>query len=102
MEEEFERSGYESSFDIIAEDHACVVRSQYDVATQMKRYEVKMYRRRGGEWEREELILKQRYYPAPDVIAALSAAGFAQVEALAAAREFALAISDGRSFFIAS
>ena len=102
MEEEFERNGYESSFDIIAEDHACVVRSHYDAETQMKRYEVKMYRRRGGEWEREELILLQRYYPAPDIVAALSAAGFVQVESLAAAREFALAISDGRSFFIAS
>lgn len=101
MEVEFETSGRESRYDLIEADHACSVRSRYDDETQLKRYEVKIYHRESGEWEREDLVLLQRYYQSSDVVAALVEAGFAKIEVLDAAQEFDLAISDGRAFFIA-
>lgn len=101
MESEFENGAFESRYDIVEADHACSVRSSYDKSSRLKRYDVKIYRKERGDWEREELVLLQRYYREPEVAAALAEAGFENIEVLDAEREFDLAISDGRAFFLA-
>lgn len=101
MEHEFEKSGRESSYDLMEADHACTVRSHYDPETRLKRYEVKMYRREQDEWKREDLLLLQRYYSAPEIISSLREAGFTRVQMLDAERELDFSISEGRAFFIA-
>ncbi|MCW5971450.1 MAG: class I SAM-dependent methyltransferase [Blastocatellales bacterium] len=101
MESEFETGGLESRYDIVEADHACSVRSSYDKSSRLKRYDVKIYRRERGEWDREELVLMQRYYLESEVAAALVEAGFGSVEVLDAEHEFDLSISDGRAFFLA-
>ena len=101
MEEEFETAGRESGFDIVEEDHACVVRSTFEPRAKLKRYEVTMFNLDGEVWRRNDLTLLQRYYDSSDVVAALTEAGFNRISIHNAHREFGLALSDGRAFFLA-
>lgn len=101
MEEEFESGSSESVFDIVEEDHACIVRSSYDAAERLKQYEVTMFTRDGDDWQRGDLTLRQRYYPSSEVVAALEEAGFDRISIHDAHRAFGLSLSDGRAFFVA-
>ena len=101
MEEEFETGSRESGFDIVEEDHACMVRSRYDPREKLKRYEVTMFNLDGEVWRRSDLTLRQRYYDSADVVAALAEAGFNRISIHNAHREYGLALSDGRAFFLA-
>ncbi len=100
-EDEFESGNRQAMFDIVEDDHACVVRSRYDPATRMKYYDVTMFALEGDDWRRGDLTLVQRYYSASDVVAGLGSAGFERISAHDAQREFGLSISEGRAFFVA-
>ncbi len=99
-EDEFETGTREAMFDIVEDDHACVVRSRYDASTRMKYYDVTMFTLEGEDWRRGDLTLRQRYYSATEVVACLSAAGFDRIAVHDSKQEFNLSLSDGRAFFV--
>ncbi len=101
MEEEFDRKGLRSSFEIIEDDHACSVRSEYDSKTRLKSYEVTMLALEGDEWQRGDLTLLQRYYTAQEIVHCLEECGFDRISIHDAEVEFDISVSEGRVFFVA-
>ena len=99
LEEEHEALG--SSFDIVSDDHACIVRSGYHPSRKLKRYDLTLFRLEGENWRRTDLTLHQRYYETQTVIAALVEAGFPRIKTYDARSEFGPALSDGRMFYLA-
>lgn len=99
LEEEAEILG--NSIDFVGDDHACIVRSSYDKREKLKRYDVTMFRKEAGSWERSDLALFQRYYNIEEVLGALDSAGFSRVKTYDARREFGFTLSDGRMFYLA-
>ncbi|MEP7270155.1 MAG: class I SAM-dependent methyltransferase [Acidobacteriota bacterium] len=100
-EDEFETGNRESMFDIVEDDHACVVRSRYDTSTRMKYYDVTMFTLEGEKWRRGDLTLRQRYYSAKEIVDCLTEAGFDRISVHDANQEFKLSLSEGRAFFVA-
>jgi hypothetical protein len=100
-EDEFQNDSREAMFDIVEDDHACVVRSRYDVSTRMKYYDVTMFTLELDDWRRGDLTLVQRYYDAVEIARTLREAGFDRVSVYDAEKEFDLSISAGRAFFVA-
>jgi SAM-dependent methyltransferase len=99
LEEETETPN--NSIDIVGGDHACIVRSSYDPSGGMKRYDVTMFNKEGESWQRSDLSLFQRFYTTTEVLGALADAGFTNVKAYDARREFGFTLSDGRVFYLA-
>lgn len=101
-EDEFLTGTRDAMFDIVEDDHACVVRSRYDLTTRMKYYEVTMFTLEADDWRRGDLTLVQRYYHAQEIVSLLEDVGFEGIAVHDAKDEFDLSISDGRAFFVAS
>lgn len=99
LEDENEVLG--NSLSLSEDDHACIVMTDYDVNTMLKRYRVTMFQLESELWRRSDLTLTQRYYRNEDVLAALSEAGFARVRTYDARHEFGMTLSDGRMFYFA-
>jgi SAM-dependent methyltransferase len=99
LEDESEMIG--NSINMVGADHACVVNATYDPVEKLKRYDVTMFRKEEGKWERSDLTLLQRYYDSAQVIAALVEAGFSSIKTYDARREFGMTLSDGRMFYFA-
>jgi SAM-dependent methyltransferase len=99
VEDESEALG--NSLQMVDENDACIVRSSYDSLEKLKRYDLTMFRKEDGRWERSDLTLFQRYYATDEVLGALTTAGFNQVKTYDARREFGFNLSDGRMFYFA-
>lgn len=99
-EDEFATGSREAMFDIVEDDHACVVRSRYDVKGRMKYYEVTMFTLEADEWRRSDLTLVQRYYHPQEIVALLKRLGFERIAVHDAKDEFDFSISEGRAFFV--
>jgi SAM-dependent methyltransferase len=99
LEDETELMG--NSLEMVADDHVCVVRSNYEPEEKLKRYDVTTFELESGLWRRWDLTLFQRYYDSDEVIAALADCGFTRVNAYDARREFGFRLSDGRMFYLA-
>ena len=100
-EEEFEVGAREAGFDIIEDDHACMVRSRYDAHERLKEYKVTTFKLDDAGWQRNDVTLFQRYYLIEEVKAALGLADFAAISVYDASREFGMPVRDGRAFFLA-
>jgi SAM-dependent methyltransferase len=100
-EDEFLTGAREAMFDLVEDDHACVVRSRYDLKTRMKYYEVTMFTLEADDWKRGDLTLVQRYYDAEEIVNLLNETGFERIVVHDAKDKFDFSISDGRAFFVA-
>ncbi len=100
-EEEFEVGAREAGFDIIEDDHACIVRSRYDARERLKEYQVTTFKLDDAGWERNDVTLLQRYYSIEEVKAALALADFAGTLVYDASRDLGLSVKDERAFFLA-
>jgi SAM-dependent methyltransferase len=98
---ETEEDSRPQTYDVVEDDHTCVVQATYDPAEKLKRYQVTMFRKQKDRWQRGDLLLEQRYYNESEVVAALAEAGFQHVRTYDARRSFDLQLSDGRMFFVA-
>lgn len=98
---ESEEDAREQTYDIVEDDHTCIVHSTYDRRKKLKCYRVTMFRRQETLWKRSDLSLEQRYYSETEVVQALAAVGFQRIRTYDARHEFGLQLSDGRMFFVA-
>lgn len=80
--EEGYRSFWEGSFNIVAGDHACIVRCDYDEQQRTAEFNITIFRLR-EHWERSDLRLTQRCHSEREVRSALRSAGFRDVRAYA-------------------
>ena len=64
----------DGTFDIIEDDHVCIVQTSYDYS-QLPRFDVTIFRLLDG-WQRSDLTLFQRYYTEEEVYHLLEDAGF--------------------------
>jgi SAM-dependent methyltransferase len=101
-EDEFLTGSRDAMFDIVEDDHACVVRSRYDVSTRLKYYDVTMFTLEADDWRRGDLTLVQRYYHAEEIVNLLRDEGFESIVVHDAKDEFDFSISEGRAFFVSS
>jgi len=90
-----------SSIDMVGDDHACIVRSSYQLVNKLKRYDVTMFQMDSGIWQRSDISLYQRYYDIETVLETLADSGFQRVKTYDARREFGFTLSDGRMFYLA-
>ena len=100
-EEEFEVGAREAGFDIIEDDHACMVRSRYNGHERLKEYHVTTFKLDDAGWQRNDVTLLQRYHLIEDVKAALWLADFGAVSVYDGSRDFGMPVKDGRAFFLA-
>ncbi len=98
---ETEEDARPQTYDVVEDDHTCVVQATYDKSEKLKRYYVTMFRKQEKLWKRSDLVLEQRYYSEAEVAGALAEAGFRQVRTYDARHAFDLQLSDGRMFFVA-
>lgn len=98
-EEEFQIGLRESAFDIVEEDHACIVKSKYDPRDNLKRYDVAMFRLTDDDaWTRSDVTLLQRYYSLDDIRAALTLASFSDIQIYDGSVDLGHEVRDGRAF----
>ncbi len=70
---------WDDSFSIVEDDQLCIVRTSYIPEEKTARFDATVMHLEDG-WQRTDFALLQKCYPAPDVIAALGAAGFSGIE----------------------
>jgi SAM-dependent methyltransferase len=71
----------------VGDDHACFTRGDYDPETHMTRTLITLFRPK-GEWQRDDVVLLQRCYPAEELIAMPRKTGFAEAACLDACNDF--------------
>lgn len=98
MEEGY-RARWRGSFGLVADDHACIVRSSYRPEERIGQFDITMFFLENG-WQRSDLTLTQRCYSEAEVRSALETAGFAEVQTYDALRNFELPGGAGRTFFV--
>lgn len=100
LEEEKESLG--SSFDLVADDHVCIVRSTYQPLRRFKRYDLTLFAQNGmGGWERSDLTLTQRYHQVEAVRKTLLAEGFSDPQLFDARQDFGQQRRDCRMYYLA-
>ena len=100
LEEERESQG--SSFDLVADDHVCIVRSTYQPLRRFKRYDLTLFTQNAaGDWERKDLTLTQRYHEVETVRKMLLAAGFSDLQLFDARQDFGQQRRDCRVYYLA-
>jgi SAM-dependent methyltransferase len=77
-EEEYARWG--DSFGIVEDDHACVVRLEYETEEGLARFRATLFHLEDG-WQRSDVTIVQRFHPESALRDALSRAGFEEVRA---------------------
>lgn len=98
MIEHFKRY-WQGSFGIVGDDHACIVRSSFDMKHKLGRMDITIFSLRGSSWTRSDLSLFERPYTAEAVVSALRQAGFVKVRRYDSQDD--LKLEDiGRMFFV--
>ena len=98
MEEGFEKRWGKSTFNIVEDDHVCVVRSSYDSDKRTGKSDITIFRFI-EQWKRSDVSLFQKCYAEEDIISTMKRAGFENIQALDATAD--LGLKDvGRTFFI--
>jgi SAM-dependent methyltransferase len=96
------RTRWRSSFGVVEDDYACVVRSRFDESSASAELLATVFRQRGDAWDRSDVVLRQRCYAADEVTGALAAEGFTDVRIVDALADLGIAKQIGRSYFLAS
>lgn len=78
-EKGFERE-WEGNFNIIEEDHACMVAQGFSTATRIASYDITIFRLKDGSWYRHDVSLYQKCHSPTGVKTALKGTGFADIE----------------------
>jgi SAM-dependent methyltransferase len=100
LEEEKESQG--SSFDLVAEDHVCIVRSTYQPLRRFKRYDLTLFvQNSAGSWARSDVTLTQRYHEVETVRKMLLEAGFSDPTVFDARQDFGPRRRDCRIYYLA-
>ena len=100
--EEAYRACWHDSYDIVENDHVCIVRSSYNPAARTARFDTTIFRWQ-EEWQRTDITLRQKCYLEKEVRSSLKAAGFTQIRAYAYYEPQSLeklAADSERAFFI--
>ncbi len=71
---------WQGEFNIIEDDHVCIVTQTYNEVARIARYEVTIFRLRDGSWYRTDLNLLQKNHAPARVKAALQKTGFENIE----------------------
>jgi SAM-dependent methyltransferase len=99
MEEAY-TSKWRGSFGDVQEDVAWIVRPTYDAETKLARNDVTIFHRSSSYWHRTNLSISQRCFSEHEIRAALSAAGFHEVNSYDAERDLAMQKEAGRRFYV--
>jgi hypothetical protein len=97
MEEGY-RTRWRGSFGIVEDDHVIVARSRYRPEERIGQMDLTVFFLEDG-WQRDDFTLTQRCYSESEVVPALEAAGFAEVQVYDGQRDLELP-GVGRSFFV--
>ena len=94
---------WHGTFAYVEDDHVCLVRSSHDVAEQTGTMQLTIFELEGGEWQRADVRLVQRWYAEQDVREGLRCAGFTDIDSYSADEPIAegCPTSAGRMFFVA-
>jgi hypothetical protein len=79
----------------------CVVRARFLEGPSVGEFLLTIFRR-GFDWTRSDVVLRQRCYAVGEVTGALSGEGFSNIRVLDADRDLGLGGQVGRSFFLAT
>jgi SAM-dependent methyltransferase len=93
------KTRWRGSFGIVGDDHACIIRSNYDPKNKIGRYDITMFFRRKRSWSRSDLRLLEKCYESREVISALQKAGFNDVHSYDSQHNLKLR-EVGRIFFV--
>ncbi len=86
--------------DIVEDDHACVMRSDYESEHKFAWANVTIFRQVAGCWRRSDFVLTQKYYSPEEVHSALREAGFDKIESYKQGRNLDVIGAEGRIFYI--
>ncbi|MDD5288547.1 MAG: class I SAM-dependent methyltransferase [Dehalococcoidales bacterium] len=101
-EEGFKKE-WQGNFNIIEDDHACLVLQTYKSATRTATYEITIFRLIDGSWYRKDMALYQKCHAPARVQSALKTAGFLEIEVYGFDWQYGVkALSQGsrRAFFL--
>lgn len=88
-------------FAVVEENEVCVLRGEYDTERKLGRYDITMFRRRAGTWQRSDTTVSERCYRQKEIERELGRAGFREVLAFDAVADLGLTDHTGRLFFLA-
>jgi SAM-dependent methyltransferase len=99
MEEAYS-SRWRGSFSLVADDHVCVVRPEYDPQEQIGTNYITLFERGNSAWRRSDFDIKQTCHSERDLRSVLDEAGYDDVKTFDAQRELGMSGESGRTFFI--
>ncbi|HEX8391382.1 MAG TPA: class I SAM-dependent methyltransferase [Longimicrobium sp.] len=88
------------SFTTVEEDHASIMRGEYDAEARLGTVNVTLFRLMDGTWRRSDVTVHERCYEADDVLAWLADAGF-MARMYRAEADLGMDDQAGRMFFVA-
>jgi SAM-dependent methyltransferase len=92
---------WRGSYSIVESDHVVAVRSKYSRIARQAEMALTILREVNGVYQRSDLTLIERAYPAEEVLEALAGAGFVDAKGYDAEHDLAWRGYAGRSFFVA-
>ena len=98
MEEGF-KARWRGSFGIVGNDHACVIRSNYDQEQMVGRMDITMFSRKKKTWNRSDLALLEKCYTDRQITSTLKEAGFDKTISYDSQRDLELP-EVGRTFLV--
>lgn len=100
-EEGFREAAAETYADVETQ-RVCVVKTRFDSDVRRGASAVTLFRMRNGGWERRDFEIEEFLHDERDLEKTLRAAGFSDVEVLAAEDDFGMRYGQGRIFFLAT
>ncbi|MAE10429.1 MAG: class I SAM-dependent methyltransferase [Dehalococcoidales bacterium] len=76
------KTDWNYDFNIVEDDHVCVIRSSYHPRERRAKFEATIFSE-GNVWQRSDFTLTQRCYSEPEVVETLKQAGFTEIQACA-------------------
>ena len=95
------RQNWRGSYSIVEADHIVAVRSKYNGGTREAQMQITILREADDAYQRSDVVLVERAYPAEEVLEILAAVGFVEIKAYDAEHDLAWRGYAGRSFFVA-
>jgi SAM-dependent methyltransferase len=94
---------WENGFSAVEDDNICILRPSFRASTLVATYHIVMMdREEQGTWRRTDVDVYEKYYSPQEIVAALTKAGFSNMQMLDGEDDLGITQFRGRLFFIAS
>lgn len=92
---------WENGFSMVEDTNICILQPSFVASSKIASYHITMLDKAGDFWQREDITVYEQYYSPQDIMKALTAAGFRNMQMLDGEENLGIRQFRGRLFFMA-